>query len=55
MPEKDHDPEINLKRLKSHVDNSPLAVIEFDPEYRIVQWSKKAEAIFGWTAEEVLG
>jgi PAS domain S-box-containing protein len=55
VPRKNNDLEINLKRLWSHVNNSPLAVIEFDPEYRIIQWSKKAESVFGWTAPEVLG
>ncbi|MBP1749616.1 MAG: signal transduction histidine kinase, nitrogen specific, NtrB [Deltaproteobacteria bacterium] len=55
MPQKSTDLEIALNRLKSHVTNSPLAVVEFDPEYRIVQWSKRAEDMYGWTANEVLG
>lgn len=55
MRKKDTELEITLKRLKCHVDNSPLALIEFDPEYRVIQWSKRAEAIFGWTADEILG
>ncbi len=44
-----------LQRLSSHFDNSPLAVIEWDKHYRILQWSKQAEKIFGWQAEELLG
>lgn len=44
-----------LQRLSSHFDNSPLAVVEWDRNYRILQWSKQAEKIFGWTAEELLG
>lgn len=55
MPKKNANLEITLERLRSHVNNSPLAVIEFDPEYRIVQWSKRAEIMFGWTTKEVLG
>ena len=41
--------------LSAHFDNTPLAVIEFDTELRIVRWSGQAEAIFGWAADETLG
>ena len=41
--------------LSSHMDNTPLAVIEWDAEFRAKRWSGQAEAIFGWSAEEVLG
>lgn len=43
------------QKLRSHVENSPVGVIEWDREMRILQWSKGAEHIFGWRAEEVLG
>jgi PAS domain S-box-containing protein len=43
------------QRLTYHVDNSPLAVIEWGPDMRMVRWSGAAEPIFGWKAEEVLG
>jgi PAS domain S-box-containing protein len=43
------------QRLTYHVDNSPLAVIEWGPDMRLIRWSKEAERIFGWAAEEVLG
>ena len=43
------------RRLSYHVDHSPLAVIEWGPDMRIVRWSGAAEHIFGWTAAEVLG
>ena len=43
------------RRLSYHVDNSPLAVIEFGPDMRLVRWSAVAEQMFGWKAEEVLG
>lgn len=43
------------KQLKFHVENSPLAVIEWDHEFRIRKWSREAEKIFGWKEEEVLG
>jgi PAS domain S-box-containing protein len=41
-----------LNRLQAHGDNSPLAVVEFDPSLRVISWSKGAERLFGWTAEE---
>ncbi len=44
-----------LQRLVSHVDNSPLAVIEWDDRFRVLRWSGEAERIFGWSPKEVLG
>jgi diguanylate cyclase (GGDEF)-like protein/PAS domain S-box-containing protein len=41
--------------LSAHFDNTPLAVIEWDTELRIVRWSGQAELIFGWQASEALG
>lgn len=41
--------------LKFHVENSPLAWIEFDNQHRIVHWSDRAQEIFGWTFDEVRG
>lgn len=43
------------ERLELHVQNSPLAVIEWDPEYRVRRWSAGAERIFGWKSEEIVG
>lgn len=43
------------QRLAYHVDNSPLAVIEWGPDMRLTRWSHEAERIFGWQPEEVLG
>ena len=47
--------ELALQRLSFHVENTPLAVVEFDSEYTIISWSRGAENIFGWKAEELLG
>ncbi len=38
-----------------HMDNSPLAVIEWSAQVEVRRWSGQAEAIFGWKAEEVIG
>ena len=44
-----------LGRLTSHLENSPMGVVEFDPEFRVTYWSPQAERIFGWSASEVMG
>ena len=43
------------ERLRMHVENTPLAVIEWGPDFRLSRWSAEAERIFGWQAKEVLG
>ncbi len=43
------------QRLDAHIDNSPLAVIEFDPDFRVIRWSREAERLFGWSTAEVIG
>ena len=41
--------------LSSHINNTPLAVLEWDRDFRLVRWSPQAENIFGWRSDEVLG
>ncbi len=43
------------QRLKFHFENSPLAVVEWDADFVVTQWSKEAERVFGWKKEETLG
>jgi PAS domain S-box-containing protein len=43
------------EQLRLHVENTPLAVIAWGPDFRLSGWSGGAEQIFGWRAEEVLG
>jgi PAS domain S-box-containing protein len=43
------------RRLSLHIENTPLAVIEWDEDFRVSRWSPSAETVFGWKAEEVLG
>jgi PAS domain S-box-containing protein len=50
--------EANLQRvhqqLAFHVENSPLAVVEWNGDLQVQYWSTRAEEIFGWQAWEVL-
>jgi len=46
---------IAKQRLEAHLGNSPLAIVEFDPAYRVLRWSGAAEQIFGWKPEEIIG
>lgn len=44
-----------LQEISSHMENSPLAVIEWTGGVIIKRWSPQAERIFGWTAAEAIG
>jgi PAS domain S-box-containing protein len=50
---------VDLRRshelLENHIGNSPLAIIEFDAQFRIARWTGDATRIFGWSPEEVIG
>lgn len=53
-------PELNknlhhLPRIDSYKEQLPLATIEWDRMARIRDWSPKAEEIFGWNFENILG
>ena len=43
------------QRLTMHVRNTPLGVIEWDQDFRVVEWNIAAEKIFEYTREEALG
>lgn len=45
----------NEEKLRFHFENTPLAVVEWGPDFRLSKWSGEAERIFGWRAEEILG
>ncbi|HEX9390292.1 MAG TPA: EAL domain-containing protein [Usitatibacteraceae bacterium] len=44
-----------LQRLKLHLERTPLGVVEWDTEFRVSTWNPSAEAIFGFSAAEVIG
>ncbi|MEW6989530.1 PAS domain S-box protein [Colwelliaceae bacterium 6441] len=41
-----------LDKVDFHITNTPLAVIEWDPDFTIVNWNKAAEKIFGFTLQD---
>jgi hypothetical protein len=43
------------QRLSLMVQQTPLAVIEWNTKFRITAWNPAAERIFGYTAEEAIG
>lgn len=43
------------QRLRMHIANSPLAVVEMDRNFHIIGWSGQAEKMFGWSRSEALG
>ena len=43
------------EKLKFYSENSPMGIIEWDSEFRIIQWSDHAKKILGWSSEEMIG
>lgn len=43
------------EKLEYHITNTPMAFLELDKQLRIRRWSDKAEEIFGWSREEMVG
>ncbi len=43
------------QRLRVHVEHTPLAVIEWDLNFRVVAWNAAAERLFGFSREQAMG
>ncbi len=43
------------ERMRLHLENTPLGIIEWDREQRVVAWNPAAERIFGYRHDEALG
>ncbi|MDC3961350.1 PAS domain S-box protein [Polyangium jinanense] len=43
------------QRLALHFQQAPLGMIEWDTDFRVVDWNPAAELIFGWLREEAVG
>ena len=44
-----------LQRLQFHIERMPLAYIVWDVDFRVVEWNRAAEQIFGYTKAEAVG
>ncbi|HUP29904.1 MAG TPA: diguanylate cyclase [Usitatibacter sp.] len=44
-----------LEEIATHIENTPLAVVEWSAALRVKRWSPQAETIFGWKASEAMG
>ncbi len=42
-------------RYRALVEQSPIAIIEWDIDYRIIEWNAAAEKIFGYSRAQALG
>ena len=45
----------NEQRLAFHFNQTPLAAIEWDLDFKVKRWNSSAERIFGFTKEEAIG
>ncbi len=43
------------QKMVLHIEKTPLAVIEWDTDFRVTAWNPAAERIFGWKASYALG
>jgi two-component system cell cycle sensor histidine kinase/response regulator CckA len=43
------------QKLRIHFEHTPLAVVEWDTQLRITEWSPSAERVFGYSREEAIG
>src|SRR5690606_20745267 len=46
---------LSRPRYQVLLDNAADAVMVLDEQNRILEWSEQAQALFGWTAEEMRG
>jgi PAS domain S-box-containing protein len=43
------------QKLSIHFEHTPLAVVEWDLEFRVAAWNPSAERIFGYSRQEAVG
>ncbi|NEQ43262.1 MAG: AAA family ATPase [Leptolyngbya sp. SIOISBB] len=43
------------KRLEFLIDQAPMGMVEWNPDFEIIGWNTAAEKIFGYSATEMLG
>jgi PAS domain S-box-containing protein len=47
--------QLSQQKLALHVEQTPLAVVEFDLEGRVREWNPAAVTVFGYSREEAIG
>lgn len=55
VKERTRELEEAFQKLSFHLDNTSLAVMEWNTSHELIHWPKQAETIFGYKAKEVLG
>ncbi|MEL7834502.1 PAS domain S-box protein [Fodinibius sp. Rm-B-1B1-1] len=55
LVEENKERRIEYPKFVTHESNFPLARIEWGADRRIKNWSEKAEELFGWREDEVVG
>jgi len=43
------------QKLRMHIESTPLAVVEWDLEFRVASWNSSAQHLFGYSQDEALG
>ncbi|NOR42646.1 MAG: response regulator [Gammaproteobacteria bacterium] len=51
---REHAIELMHQKQALHLQNTPLAIIEFDIDLCVTEWNKSAESIFGYQRDEAL-
>ena len=46
---------VSQQKLRTHFEHTPLAVVEWDLEFRVTAWNPSAERIFGYSRDEAMG
>lgn len=47
--------QVQTQKLALHFEQTPLAVIEWDLEFKVSAWNPGAEQVFGYTRDEIIG
>ena len=45
----------SMEELKLHMEQTPLAVVRWDMDFKVVEWNRAAEQIFGFSRGEAIG
>lgn len=46
---------LNEEKYRNVYETAPLAFVVWDRECRVIEWNRRAEELFGWKRDEILG